>query len=57
MQKSKIAIHPTAEARWLSGKRKGKGKLTPDQLRFHTGWQGRIEIARTIDEALKAVGL
>lgn len=34
-----------------------KGKLTPDQLIFHRAWSGRIETARTIDDALRAVGL
>lgn len=34
----------------------GKGKLTSDQVRFHSVWNGQIAIARTIEEALATVG-
>lgn len=34
----------------------GKGDLTPDQIRFHSAWNGQIAIARTIEEALATVG-
>lgn len=33
------------------------GKLTPDQKLFHPCWNGQLDIARTIDEALRIVGL
>lgn len=33
------------------------GKLTRDQQIFHRTWAGRIEVVRTVDEALKAVGI
>jgi hypothetical protein len=33
------------------------GTLTPAQRLFHPTWNGQLEIARTIDEALKIVGL
>jgi Holliday junction resolvase len=34
----------------------GKGKLTPDQVRFHQAWNGHIAVVRTVNEALAAVG-
>lgn len=33
-----------------------KGKLTPDQVRFHQAWNGHIAVVRTVDEALVTVG-
>ena len=34
-----------------------KGILTPDQKEFHDTWRGQLDIARTTDEALRAVGV
>ena len=33
----------------------GKGKLTPDELTWATGWRGQIATVRTFDEALKII--
>lgn len=33
------------------------GYLTEPQIKFHRNWRGHVAIARTIDEALRAVGL
>jgi hypothetical protein len=33
------------------------GTLTPEQKLFHPCWNGQIEIAHTVDEALRIVGL
>lgn len=36
---------------------KGKrGKLTDDQVKFSQTWQGQYAVARTVDEALRAIG-
>lgn len=32
-----------------------KGKLTPDQVKFHQIWTGQVEIIRTVDEALTII--
>jgi hypothetical protein len=32
-------------------------KLTADQQRFHSAWQGKIAVVTSVDEALKAVGI
>jgi len=32
-------------------------RLTPDQVEWHRKWRGQVDIVRTVDEALKAVGL
>jgi Holliday junction resolvase len=36
-------------------KPKSAQKLTEDQIKFHIGWRGRIELVTSVDEALKAV--
>jgi hypothetical protein len=33
-----------------------KQKLTPDEQAFFDGWRGQVEIARSIEEALRIVG-
>jgi hypothetical protein len=33
------------------------GNLTPEQTTWHTSWAGQVEIARSIDDALRIVGL
>lgn len=33
-----------------------KGKLTPDEVRFHESWRGKIYIVHSVEEALKAIG-
>ena len=33
------------------------GTLTPDQKLFHPCWNGQLSIARTIDDALRIVGI
>ncbi len=32
-------------------------KLTPDQIRFHARWKGRIHLVTNVAEALAAVGI
>lgn len=38
-------------------KPKADQKLTPAQVKWHKAWRGQVDIVKTIDEALKAVGL
>lgn len=33
-----------------------RGKLTPDQRAFHATWRGRVDVVRSVDEALRVVG-
>lgn len=33
-----------------------KQKLTPDEQEFFDNWRGQVEVARSIDEALRIVG-
>lgn len=33
-----------------------KGKLTKDQKTWHPLWRGQVEIVRSVDEALLAIG-
>jgi hypothetical protein len=33
--------------------KKEKGKLTPEQVKFHENWKGEIHIVRTVDEAIE----
>jgi hypothetical protein len=33
--------------------KKPKGKLTPDQIKFHESWKGDIHIVRTAEEAIE----
>ena len=35
----------------------GNAKLTPDELMWHTTWRSTVWIVRSVQEALKAVGL
>ena len=35
----------------------GKGKLTPSEIEFMEGWRGHYAIVRTVEDALKAIGL
>ena len=32
-----------------------KGSLTPDQMQWMSRWRGRVEVVRTVEEALAAV--
>lgn len=32
------------------------GKLTPAQEKFHASWRGQIEVIRSVEEALRAIG-
>lgn len=34
-----------------------KQVLTPDEQRWHQGWRGRVEVIRSVDDALRAVGV
>jgi Holliday junction resolvase len=38
---------------YLMEVKKPKGKLTPEQIKFHENWKGEIHIVRTVDEAIK----
>jgi hypothetical protein len=41
----------------LEVKRVRFGALTPDEATWHQNWRGQVEVARTIDEALKIAGV
>lgn len=48
----------TGRARvWLVEVKDTKGKLTPDELAFHTAWGGLVHVVRSVDEAFKLVGV
>jgi lambda repressor-like predicted transcriptional regulator len=34
-----------------------KQKLTPDQVIWHQGWQGKVIVVRSVDEALQALNI
>ena len=34
-----------------------KGKLTPDQVEWHASWRGQVAIVRSVDEALRVIGV
>lgn len=34
-----------------------RGKLTPDEIRWHDEWRGQVAIVRTVDDAFKVIGL
>ena len=37
---------------------KGRGnKLTPEQVKFHAEWKGKLHVVTTVDEALRSVGI
>jgi Holliday junction resolvase len=38
---------------YLMEVKKPKGKLTPDQIKFHENWNGDIYIVRTAQEAIE----
>jgi len=38
---------------YLMEVKKHKGKLTPDQIKFHDNWKGDIYIVRTAEEAIE----
>ena len=42
---------------WLIEVKGPKGKLTLDQQKFIADWHGPVHIARTVDDALKIVGV
>lgn len=33
------------------------GKLNPDQEKFHKEWYATVNVARTVDDALRVIGL
>lgn len=33
------------------------GKLTPDQVEFHTSWQGQIAVCRSLEEVLEVLNI
>lgn len=33
------------------------GKLTPDQVEFHEGWNGQIAVCRTLEEVLDILSI
>ena len=45
------------DAMWLIEVKGPKGTLTPDQVEFINNWQGAVHIVRTVDDALKLVGV
>ena len=42
---------------WLIEIKGPKGKLTPDQEQFISGWRGVVHIVRSADDALRLVGV
>ncbi len=42
---------------WLIEVKGKKGKLTSDQVAFIESWRGDVHIARTVDDALRIVGV
>ncbi len=42
---------------WLIEVKGAKGTLTDDQQRFILDWAGTVHIVRTVDDALKLVGV
>ncbi len=42
---------------WMIEIKGPKGKLTPDQVEWIGKWKGRVDIIRTVDEALVLVGV
>lgn len=42
---------------WLIEVKSEKGKLTQDQVEFISAWRGKVHIARSVDDALRIVGV
>ena len=42
---------------WAIEVKGAKGKLTPDQLEWIQAWRGEVHIVRTVDDALRLVGV
>jgi Holliday junction resolvase len=42
---------------WLIEVKAPGGKLTPDQVRWHAEWRGQVAIVRSVDDALRVVGV
>jgi Holliday junction resolvase len=42
---------------WVVEVKGEKGRLTPDQEKWIGNWRGTVHIIRTVDEALKLVGV
>ena len=42
---------------WLMEIKAPGGKLTPDQVRWHAEWRGQVAIVRSVDDALRVVGV
>lgn len=71
LRKCGISVHSTAaigkgfpdlvcakgDKAWLIEVKGPKGKLTDDQVEFMKTWQGDVHIARTVDDALRIVGV
>ena len=45
------------ETTWLIEVKGEKGKLTDDQVKWFDEWRGVVHIVRTVDDALKLVGV
>ena len=71
LRKCGISVHSTAaigkgfpdlvcakgDKAWLIEVKGPKGKLTDDQVEFIGAWGGVVHIARSVDDALKIVGV
>lgn len=71
LRKCGISVHSTAsigrgfpdlicakgDKAWLIEVKGPKGTLTPDQEIFMMHWQGTVHIARSVDDALRIVGV
>lgn len=42
---------------WIIEIKTATGKLTPDQIEFIAAWRGVVHIARSVDDALRIVGV
>ena len=42
---------------WLLEVKAPGGKLTPDQYRWHAAWRGQVVVVRSVDDALRVVGV
>jgi Holliday junction resolvase len=42
---------------WLIEVKGPKGQLTPDQVKWVAAWRGDVHVVRTVDDALRLVGV
>jgi Holliday junction resolvase len=42
---------------WLMEVKAPGGKLTPDQVKWYAAWRGQVAVVRSVDDALRVVGV